>query len=86
MPIPHLEEHPVLQDKLTDQILELVMLVAIQLRLTELEVEEEVLQWEELQQLPLEQVEQEELAQLTVLQLLDTLQLLMQAEEAEAVD
>jgi hypothetical protein len=53
---------------------------------TGLEAEEEALRWEELQQLLLVQVQQEELEQLTVLQLQDTLQLLMRAEEAEVAD
>ena len=83
MLIPHLEEQLVLLDKLAEQILELVMRAVAHHKTTVLEAEEEVLRWEGLQQLILEQLEQEELEQLTVLQLQDTLQLLMQAEEAE---
>jgi hypothetical protein len=61
------------------------MRVVVHHKTTGLEAEEEVLRWEELQQLILEQLEQEEQEQLTILQLQDTLQLLMRAEEAEVV-
>ena len=85
MLILHLEEQPVLLDKLMEQIPELVMRAVTHHKTMEPQAEEEALQWEELQQLLLEQVEREELEQLTVLQLLDTPQLLMQAEEVEVV-